>query len=75
MMNPSLQRQLARVRVENLHLAERGVSSHRTVTSTGSRHSRTEATRLSTPVGRAINGVFEAGRDARDDDAAGGARL
>jgi hypothetical protein len=75
MMNPSLQRQLARVQVENLHLAERGVSSHRTVTSTGSQLSRTEATRLSTAVGRAINGLFEASRDTRDDEAAGGARL
>jgi hypothetical protein len=74
MMNPSLQRQLARVQVENLHRAARGVSSRRTVALTDSRPSRTEATRLSAPVGRAIDGLVEASRDTRDEDAAGGAR-
>jgi hypothetical protein len=69
-MMKSLQRQLARVQVENLHRAGRGVNSHRTVAPTDRRHSRSDATRLSTPVGRAINGLFEAGRDTRDEDAA-----
>jgi hypothetical protein len=70
MMNRSLQRQLARVQIENLHRAARGVSSHRTVASTDSRLSRSDATRLSAPIGRAINGLLVAGRDTRDDDAA-----
>jgi hypothetical protein len=70
MMNPSLERQLARVQIENLHRAARGVNRHRTVASTDSRLSRSDATRLSAPIGRATNGPLAAGRDSRDDDAA-----
>jgi len=70
MMNRSLQRQIARVQIENLHRAARGVNSHRTAASTDSRLSRSDATRLSAPIGRATDGLLLASRDTRDDDAA-----
>jgi hypothetical protein len=70
MMNPSFERQLAVVQIENLHRAARSVNSDRTVASTDSRLSRSDATRLSAPIGRATNGLFVAGRDTRDDNAA-----
>jgi hypothetical protein len=70
MMNPSLQRQFARVQIENLNRGARDVNRHRTVASTDSLRRRSNAMRLSAPIGRAMNRLFEVGRDTREDAAA-----
>jgi len=56
-INASLQRQLVHAYIDNLHEAVRDVNRDRAIASTNIRVDRSNPTRLSAPIGRAMSGL------------------